>query len=295
MNPYRTQALDYFSSGLGYPIPSAFPLEKHPPLTGWTGRDGAIPSRKQVVLWMDDRPDSNILIRLAPDVIGIDVDDYDDKHGVDTLVNLERTHGELPHTHASSARDFPSGIYWFRVKPWMDTDKMRDPGEHIEVIRYEHRYAVAPPSWHQGARSYYRWSEGHMPSLGDLAFLPVEWYVHLTRGCECYEMERAERRGMMRRLNNRPKGEVGAQAARNDLTEAAEAMRIAGVGGRNNLLSSIAGRFILYDVVLNEVLSLEEVTFMLVAASEEAGLDQREAKRTIQSAIDWAIREGQAR
>lgn len=284
MNPFQASALQYLESGLGSPIPSAYPLEKFPPLTGWTGRDGAVPSVQQVTDWTRSRPDSNVLIRLSPQVIGIDVDDYDDKHGMDTLVNLERTHDELPKTHASTARDFPSGIYWFRVKPWMDTDKMRDPGEHIEVIRNEHRYACAPPSWHQGARSYYRWSEGYMPSVGDLAFLPVEWYVHLTRGCECFEMERAERRRMMRRLNDRPRGEAGAQAARNDLTEAAEAMRIAGIGGRNNLLSSIAGRFILYDVVLNEVLSLEEVTFMLVAAAEEAGLDQREAKRTIQSA-----------
>jgi hypothetical protein len=295
MQPYQASALQYLESGLGYPIPSAYPMEKFPPVTGWTGRDGRVPNEAQVRKWMDTHPDSNVLIRLAPDVIGIDVDDYDEKHGWSTITDLQDAHGKMPVTYRSSAREFPSGIFWYRLRSWMETDKMRDPGEHVEVIRYGHRYICAPPSWHQGAHAYYEWNTVEPPQVGDLTFLPTEWYVHLTRGCDCFEMERADRRHMMRRLNNRPKGEVGAQAARDDLIQAAEALTLTAEGGRNQLLSSIAGRFILYDVVTNEVLSLDEVTFMLMTAAEEAGLDQREAKRTIQSAIDWAIREGQAR
>jgi len=46
--------------------------------------------------------------------------------------------------------------------------------------------------------------------------------------------------------------------------------------------------------VMNNILSLEAVTFSLVAAAHVAGLDEREAKRTIESAIEWALREGKA-
>ena len=63
-------------------------------------------------------------------------------------------------------------------------------------------------------------------------------------------------------------------------------------GSRNKTLSSIAGRFLLYDVVMNNILDLEEVTLSLMGAAHVAGLDEREAKRTIESAIEWAMREG---
>jgi len=88
MTPYATQALAYLSSGLGWPIPSAFPFEKHPPLAGWTGRNGKRPTNYQVEGWADQYPNSNILLRMAPNVIGIDVDSYADKHGGETLSGI---------------------------------------------------------------------------------------------------------------------------------------------------------------------------------------------------------------
>jgi len=251
-----------------------------------------IPREATVRAWGEMYPDSNVLIRMAPDVIGIDVDDYDDKHGGSIVAELMDVHGPLPHTAVSTAREMPSGIYWYRLRSWMETDRMRDPGEHVEVIRFEHRYAVAPPSWHPGARTRYRWVDGFTPQLYDLDFLPTEWYVHLTRGCECFELERAERKHLIRRLNNRPKGEAGMDAARKDLDEAAKALALSSVGGRNNTLSSIAGRFLLYDVVLNNVLTEYEVVTRLMRSALDAGLDKNEAYRTIESAMAWAIREG---
>ncbi len=291
--PYRSQALQYLESGLGYPIPSAYPFEKSPPLTGWTGRRGAMPSKAQVHQWMETHPDSNILLRLAPNVIGIDVDDYDDKHGVATRGRIGELHGMLPPTSWSTARKYPSGIYWFRLRIWMDTDKMRDPGEHVEVIRHEHRYAVVPPSWNPSARARYRWSDNAMPHVTELPYLPTEWYVHLNRGCSCFEEERAERRRLSMRLSNRAPGLVGVNQARRDIALAANALANTSEGSRNNMLSSIAGRFILYDVVINNVLSLDEVTGLMMAAAKHAGLDARETERTIQSAIEWATREGE--
>lgn len=295
MDPYATAAEWYQHSGLGSPIPSMFPYEKRPPLGGYTGRDGIIPDDALVQKWTERYPDSNVLIRMAPNVIGIDVDNYDEKRGLDTLNAIEKAHGNLPRTPMSTARDEPSGIYWFRLAPWMESDKMRDPGEHVEVIRHEHRYAAAPPSWHSGARARYRWVDDFSPQLGDLTQLPVEWYVHLTRGCGCFALERAERKQMMQRLNNRPKGEAGRLAARKDLDKAVEALRLSSAGTRNNMLSSIAGRFLLYDVVMNNVLSATEVVNHLSGAAQAAGLDKRETERTIESALAWALREGESK
>lgn len=292
MNPYQETALTYLGSGLGYPIPSAFPYEKHPPIGGWTGRQGATPTPADVLGWTETHPDSNILIRMAPDVIGIDVDHYDGKHGYDTLKAISRAHNHLPPTHVSSARDMPSGIYWFRLAPWMDTDGMRDPGEHVEVIRYGHRYACAPSSWHPGIRARYQWSEGHMPMRWELGLLPTEWYVHLNRGCDCFEQERAESKRQMTRIMNRPSGSSGVNAALHDLSMASNTLRQASPGMRNNMLSSIAGKFLMFDVVINEVLDAATVMTILYDAGVSAGLEPEETKRTIESALEWAVREG---
>ena len=283
-------------SRLGYPIPSYFPFEKSPPLKGWTGRDGVIPDWEQVNIWVEDYPDSNILIRMAPDVIGIDVDHYDGKTGYETLVSIENIHGKLPWTAISSARPHPSGIYWFKLQSYMETDKMRDPGEYIEVIRYEHRYAVAPPSWHPTARARYQWHDrDQVPNAGDLANLPIEWYVHLTRACDCFKQERAQRKMMMTAMMHRANGEAGIEQARKDLEQATKVLEESAVGNRNNMLSSLAGRFLLYDCVINEVLSITEVMDSLMDAALSAGLEKREANRTIESALDWAAREGESR
>ena len=290
--PYATSALEYLEGGLGYPIPSAFPYEKFPPLAGWTGARGAIPTWEHVNGWRMNYSDSNVLLRMAPDVIGIDIDDYEGKHGLATFLSIEDAHGVMPFTHASSARDFPSGIHFYRLRQWMDTSKMRDPGTHVEVIRFEHRYAVVPPSWHPDARARYRWSEGMTPQKGDLAWLPMEWYIHLIRSCECFEEERSQRRYALRRFNNRRGGEAGVKQALADLKMAGDALSHTSEGTRNNMLSSIAGRVFLYDVVTNKVLQPHEVGDMLTEAAEKAGLDPTEVERTLESAWTWAKREG---
>ena len=291
--PYASSALQILEGGLGYPIPSAYPYEKFPPITGWTGTRGGIPDWKQVNRWMEQYADSNLLLRMAPDVIGIDVDDYDDKQGAYTLAKIIGTHGPLPWTHVSSARPEPSGIYFFRLRSYMETNKMRDPGEHVEVIRFEHRYAVIPPSWHSGVRARYEWRGDMVPQKGDLAWLPNEWYVHLVRACDCFEEEREQRRYAMRRFNNRRPGDAGRAQALADLDMACQALAHTSEGTRNNMLSSIAGRVFLYDVVSNRVLNPSEVGDILTDSAVLAGLDPTEVDRTLESAWQWAKKEGE--
>ena len=301
LQPYAHSALSYTNSDLGWPIPSIMPFEKFPPLPGWTGRRGDTPNIDQVSTWADTHPQSNILLRLAPHIIGIDVDAYDDKQGLSTLGQLQHIHGILEPTWKSSARGpGASGIRFYKLRHWMTEDKMRDPGEHIELIRFSHRYAVVAPSWHQGTAAPYRWYLNdeiidRMPTSDDFPYLSLEWYTHLNRGCACFEQERAEIQRSIRRLSNRPAGEAGAEAAREDLKQAADSLEHMAEGGRNNALSTMAGKFLLYDAIINQVLTAREVAQSLLDAGTMAGLTREETERTIQSALEWALREGDKR
>ncbi len=289
VEPFADRALDYLNSGLGWPIPSAYPYEKHPPLTGWTGGKGGQPDEGQVRLWREQYHDSNICLRLAPNVIGIDIDGYDEKQGAVTIAAAEEKHGSLPLSYRSTARhDDPiSGIRFFRLQRGMDESKLRDVGDHVETIRFSHRYAVVPPSWHSGVTAEYQWEDG-LPSIDDLPYLPPEWHSHLTHGCMCYRELRKQRKQQMQRFKRRPDGNAGSVLARMDLDQALNRMVTEGEGTRNNMLSWIAGRTLLHDVLTNKALDYDEVANAMTAAALEAGLDKRETENTIESAARWA-------
>jgi len=291
MKPYQENALDYLTVGLGYPIPSADPFAKFPPIVGYTGRDGVIPGREQVERWMEALPQSNILLRLAKDVIGIDVDNYDDKHGASTIHKAEREHGRLPQTFHSSARGGMSGIYYYRLGGLMDERELKGdlgPDSHVEVIRFSHRYAVVPPSWHQGTAARYEWFPEAPLSKDALPVLPHEWYAHMVHACDCFRQQRDEQRAAMRRFKSRPSGTAGAHHAHLDLNKATERLATTSTGSRNNVLSGIAGRFLLHDVIINGVLSVDEVWTVLLEAGLDAGLDTNEITATLHSAWSWA-------
>ena len=292
MNPYQDQALQYLDSGLGYPIPSADPYAKFPPIVGYTGKEGAVPSRHMVELWMDSHPQSNILLRLAKDVIGIDVDSYDDKHGHSTIRRASSEHGALPLTRYSSARGAgPSGIAYYRLGYGMDERQLKGdfgPDSHVEVIRYSHRYAVVPPSWHQGTESRYEWYPD-MPDKLDLPYLTVSWYQHLTQGCSCFKAEREAHRLQLRRYKNRTPNAQGTMLAQLDFENNIETLSQLPKGSRNNYLSRVAGRTFLFDCYMNNVLDHEAVWGLLVLAGRDAGLEDSEIRATLHSARSWAL------
>ncbi len=179
------------------PLP---PNAKWPPPPGVTGETGRWPSNEDLEEWRRSgyrtRGDNNgglvhheavnLGLRLPPVVLGLDVDNYDDKTGAATLAEREAAWGPLPATWRATSRDDGiSGIALFRVPPKLCWPTDAGPG--IEVIRYGHRYVVAPPSQHPEDRTY-RWigpdgAETVMPPrLGDLPELPVSWVMGLTGG-----------------------------------------------------------------------------------------------------------------
>ena len=183
--PYATAALAYWRHGW-----SPLPLPAHakaPVPVGWTGATGGTPSGPDVQAWTEDHPSGNIALRLPPDVIGIDVDQYDAKPGGLVLADLEDRLGPLPATWRSTSRDDGvSGIRLYRVTPGLRWPGGLGPG--IDTIRHDHRYAVAWPSVHPNGGTY-RWitpdgltALGDIPAPDQLPALPHAWVQHFTGG-----------------------------------------------------------------------------------------------------------------
>lgn len=187
--PYRDAAHTYRAAGWVGVLPIPY-RTKRLRAVGWTGHAGAWPSGADIQEWVDsDRPDhggGNIALRLPPDVLGIDVDNYDGKHGADTLADAVAAWGHLPATWMSSARDDGiSKIRLFRIP-----EGLRWPGElgpHVELIQTRHRYMMVWPSVHPGSSTYRWYRPDGMPSLavprvGELPALPDRWVAGLTGG-----------------------------------------------------------------------------------------------------------------
>lgn len=140
---------------------------------------------------MREYPEGNIAISPAKTVLGIDVDAYDDKAGAATISAAVSAWGKLPATWSSTSRtDGVSGIFWFRIPPDLAWPGKLPQGGGVELIRWDHRYAVAPPSIHPNGAEYH-WVTpngvaepvgGEFPAPSDLPALPAEWVQGLTSG-----------------------------------------------------------------------------------------------------------------
>lgn len=181
-NPYGASALAYVTAGWSAPLP--LPLNaKFPPPAGTTGYNGQTPTSEQIIDW--SATPSNIALRLPNNVVGIDVDNYNDKNGAQTLRNLEQRFGQLPATWTVTSRNDGSGIRFFKAS--FSAHTLSSLGEGIDVIRYGHRYAVVWPSIHPSGDTY-RWFDpnGHVtdviPVVDELPVLPMKWHMYLHIG-----------------------------------------------------------------------------------------------------------------
>jgi hypothetical protein len=174
------------------------PQQKTHPPTGYTGNDGTWPTEEQIIEWTQARGQVNIALRLPKNVVGIDVDDYDDKPGADTMTATTEVHGRLPRTWISTARSGRSGIRWFTLAhPAVLPGKLVHPDDPnvsgVEIIQHTHRYAIVPPSVHPSGETY-RWvkpegeaaSNGALPQPSDFPALPQAWVDHVNQDCSCW-------------------------------------------------------------------------------------------------------------
>lgn len=227
-NPYGDAAKVYRKLGwLGVlPLPAG---EKHPPPKDFTGSGRPHPTDDQVAGWIKKQSTGNLALRLAEvpreflgdralpqiyagnnvdgwELIGIDVDDYGEKHGLSELRELEAELGPLPKTAMSSARwdrwnKHRSAIRVFLVPKGYRY--MGKAGHAIDIIQKRHRFMVAHPSTNPDANgALYEWRYGdttselaelfgfdetdgfEIPILAtdDVEVLPVAWFDHLSRG-----------------------------------------------------------------------------------------------------------------
>ena len=180
--PFAAAALEYWRRGW---LPLVLdPARKAPPPSGYTGRH-PVPSRADVQTWLDFRGDGNVALRMPPTVVGIDVDDYDDKHGAETLDQCEARWGPLPATWRTTSRtDGRSAIRYYRLpEPIELAGKL--PGGDVEIIQHHHRYAVAPPSLHPEGRTYATLDPDgaavdFLPPVQQLPALPPRWVDELA-------------------------------------------------------------------------------------------------------------------
>lgn len=176
MGPFASAAASLYANGW-HPLPLP-PGSKAPPPDGTTGGAPDVDA-ETINRWIEHRPNDNVGLRMATDVIGIDVDNYGTHHGADTLARLIGDHGPLPSTWSTTSRGMgPSRISYYHVP-----DGVRFPGmlgDGIDVIQHHHRYAVGPPSVHPDTRTIYRWHHEHTstpkgPHVDDIPALPESW------------------------------------------------------------------------------------------------------------------------
>lgn len=179
---YATAAPIYRAAGwVGVlPLPSG---RKSPPPDGYTGETGAWPSDDDIAEWVTKKADGNLGLRLPDGVVGIDVDQYGNKSGAQTLADAEAKWGPLPPTWVSSSRPAPSGVRFYRAPTGL---KFKTPGPHIDILQRHHRYLCAWPSTHPDTGDPYRWitpdgepADGP-PRLEQLPELPAAWVAGMN-------------------------------------------------------------------------------------------------------------------
>jgi P4 family phage/plasmid primase-like protien len=177
--------LAYLAGGWNpIPLPAG---QKHPPPQGLTGWNGRYLTESELAHYDWS---GNIALRLAADVIGVDVDAY--AGGDVSLKELEQRYGPLPKTVMSTSRHDGSGIKLFRVP--VGTTLHTNPAPGVQLVQCFHRYVMCAPSIHPEGRPY-RWFDEQgeedveaPPYPGDLPDLPWGWIeglaAHKTGGHE---------------------------------------------------------------------------------------------------------------
>jgi putative DNA primase/helicase len=208
--PYQVSALGYFEAGWS-PIPLPF-KQKFPVPDGTTGEAGRYMDRESVEGWVRPKaranagklnyPPGNVALRLPRTVLGIDVDAYGDKKGEETLARAEMEWGALPPTWVTTSKDDGiSGIRLFGIPEGLEWPGELPQGKGVELIRWDHRFAIVAPSIHDKTGDTYGWkreeevdgevemvdSPEEFPSPGDIVALPKEWVEGLTSGVKWKE------------------------------------------------------------------------------------------------------------
>lgn len=180
--PYSDGAAEYLTAGW-WPLP-VLGTDKARVPPGFTGYKGRAVTAADVKRWSLEHPERNVAIRLPPDVVALDVDDYGDKPGAATIAVLAAELGVLPPTVVATARPMPSGKRLYRVPNGSRFRGTAGPG--VDVIAWHVRYVVAWPSVHHTGAPV-QWIDeasgevlDKVPEPGELPDLPWSWLERLS-------------------------------------------------------------------------------------------------------------------
>jgi putative DNA primase/helicase len=205
--PFVWMAQQYFDAGWS-PLPLPY-KEKSPVPNGYTGASGSYVTDTDLARWLKKRArinvgnfnyaPGNIALRLPRNVIGIDVDAYSGKTGLESLEAALDEWGPLPATWVTTSKeDGVSGIRLFRIPEGLAWPGELPQGKGVELLRWDHRFAIVYPSIHDKTGAEYAWlqqvpgdgpggldlvaSPDDFPTPGDLPELPEAWVEGLTSG-----------------------------------------------------------------------------------------------------------------
>lgn len=210
VRPYAQGALLYFSRGWTDVFPVGTdndPYAKSPVPKGVTGYDAGPVGWDRIKLGTQQNAGSrNLGLRMPRQVIALDVDEYQDHAGADTLAKAETDLGPLPPTYRNTARGRgDSGHRFYRTGmgriaiPGAEEILAKAYGPNIEILHYGRRYAVAWPSLNASAGlAPYRWygPDGHVldgppPRVIDIPLLPPAWQEMITAPIGAPEAQRS--------------------------------------------------------------------------------------------------------
>lgn len=286
---YGLAAPVYRAAGWLGVLPLPARRKKLPP-TGFSGKNGVDPDDAQIDKWRASRVSGNLALRLPEDVLGVDVDAYDEKVGAQTFADAVAACGPLPATWRSTSRpdDPTSGIRLFKVP---EGRQWQDLGPDVEVVHRGWRYVVAWPSIHHEGRQYVWFDpEGEEasgpPKPDELPDLPAAWVERLTKPAR----ERAAS----------PTAPAQGQAATDDrttrsaraaFTAEVEKVRTARNGEREKVICTQAA-FSLGQWVGNGALDRGEVVEAIFDASVACGWVEDQGAEHAHAKITRAVDDG---
>lgn len=185
----------YRDSGLGVPFPLPYGEKKEPP-RGVTGKSVTpeASAQKAEEAWKTAPTESNIGLRLAPNVFVLDEDAHDDKPGAKTKKALENKLVPLPSTWSCTRHgaDAESRHHYFTAPEglgWKPEAKVEIDGKTFGAIDVRHMrlsYLVVWPSQYDGDAYQWYTPTGELserpPRVDELAELPPVWIEYLSTG-----------------------------------------------------------------------------------------------------------------
>jgi hypothetical protein len=174
MTDMRKTAAEYLARGWAV-VPVAAG-DKYP-LVRWQPFQERMPTGKELDDWFSRWPDAGVGI-VTGAVSNLVVLDVDPRHGGDdSLTDIEREHGPLPHTIEAITGGGGRHLYFTYPEGELRNRAALAPGIDL---RAEGGLVVAPPSLHASGRRY-AWEVLHHPDETELAAMPG-WLLQFARG-----------------------------------------------------------------------------------------------------------------